>query len=100
MVPVKLGLGDPDGGGEIVVGQGRVQDLVAMLGQEVGSRRLASISSRERNKTFTSSPVGGDIGDAESDITKVVTPGDPPLHRPYPRRGKDFGDFAVWLVGS
>jgi hypothetical protein len=35
-VLVELGLGDPDGLGEVVVGQLRVDDLVAVLGQ-VGS---------------------------------------------------------------
>ena len=33
-VPVVLGLGDPDGLGEVLVGQFRVDDLVAVLGQE------------------------------------------------------------------
>ena len=30
-MPVELGLGDADGGIEIVVGQGRIQDLVAVV---------------------------------------------------------------------
>ena len=31
MMPVELGLGDPDGFVEIIVGQGRIQDLVAVV---------------------------------------------------------------------
>ena len=35
MMAVELGLGDADGGIEIVVGQGRVQDFVAVV-REIG----------------------------------------------------------------
>ena len=31
LMPVKLGLGDTDGGIEIVVGQGRIENLVAVI---------------------------------------------------------------------
>lgn len=42
---VVLGLGDPHGGVEIVVGQGRVQDIVAMVLQ-VGRLQAASRGGR------------------------------------------------------
>jgi hypothetical protein len=42
-VPVELGLGDADGFGEVLVGQGRVDDLVTVPGQE---RRLDAARDR------------------------------------------------------
>jgi hypothetical protein len=56
-VPVELGLGDPDGFLEIVVGQGRVQDRVAVvleIGRLDSARcRLPAVKEKdERGRTY------------------------------------------------
>jgi hypothetical protein len=50
VAPVELGLGDADGSIEIVVGWGRIQDLMAVVFEASRLRRPVSIASRPWRK--------------------------------------------------
>jgi hypothetical protein len=56
MVPAELGLGNPEGSGEVFIGQGRVDDFVAVLRQVAGLD-----AARHRLPTVEEEDFHGDV---------------------------------------
>lgn len=96
LLPVKLSLSDANGGVTITSGQGRAQDLVAVVFEKgrghTARCRLPAVNEEDSHLLHQ-----GGVGTADVRIAKAVTPSNRSLHRPYPVSGNDFGDF---LLGS